>query len=77
VKTLEAKVRRYHPKCVAICGVGSYRVAFERPKANTGRQDEKLAGAMVWVLPNPSGLNAHYQPADLKKLFAELHRAVE
>jgi TDG/mug DNA glycosylase family protein len=77
VRKLEEKVRRYHPKCIAICGVGSYRIAFARPKANTGRQEEKLAGAMVWVLPNPSGLNAHYQPADLKKLFAELHRAVE
>jgi TDG/mug DNA glycosylase family protein len=77
VKTLETKVRKYRPRIVAIVGVSSYRIAFARPKAIMGRQEEKIADATLWVLPNPSGLNANYQPADLKRLFAELHRFAE
>ena len=53
-------------------GVGAARVALGRPRAAVGRQPEAWAGAAVWVLPNPSGLNAHYQLADLGRLFAEL-----
>lgn len=77
VKKLEAKVRKYRPKCIAICGVSAYRIAFDRPDAAMGRQNEKIGQAALWVLPNPSGLNANYQPADLKRLFAELHRFAE
>jgi TDG/mug DNA glycosylase family protein len=76
-KILERKVRRFNPRFVAIVGLGAYRVAFDRPKAMMGRQPEDFAGAMMWVLPNPSGLNAHYQPSDLRKLFAQLRKAVE
>jgi TDG/mug DNA glycosylase family protein len=71
---LRAKVRRYRPRIVAVLGVGAYREAFARPKAVIGEQDERIADARVWVLPNPSGLNANYQLPDLVKLFEELRR---
>jgi len=73
---LEEKVRQYRPRVVAFLGVGAYRIAFSRPRASLGRQREKMAEAGLWVLPNPSGLNAHYQLADLGKLFAKLRRSV-
>jgi TDG/mug DNA glycosylase family protein len=57
---------------VAFLGVSTYRVAFDRPRAKVGRQDEPFAGAAVWVLPNPSGLNAHYQQPALTAAYAEL-----
>ena len=56
---------------VAIVGVTAYRVAFGRPDAAIGRQSEDLAGALLWVLPNTSGLNAHYQLPELARLFVE------
>ena len=74
---LGLKVRRYRPNVIAIVGVGAYRAAFKQPKATLGRQPGKFHGAIVWVLPNPSGLNAHYQPRELARLFAELREAVE
>ena len=72
---MRAKVRRYHPGIVAVLGVGAYREAFARPTAVIGEQDERIAEARVWVLPNPSGLNANYQLIDLVKLFKELRLA--
>ena len=75
-RILEKKIFRYKPKCVAFLGVGAYRAAFGRPKAVIGRQDERLGGALIWTLPNPSGLNANYQLDDLARLFAELREAV-
>jgi len=75
-RILERKILHYKPKCVAFLGVGSYRAAFGRPKAVIGPQDERLGGAMIWALPNPSGLNANYQIDDLARLFAELREAV-
>jgi len=71
-KLLAAKVLRYRPRYLAILGVGAYRVAFDRPKAGIGKQEELIGKTIVWVLPNPSGLNANYQAADLAKLFREL-----
>ena len=56
---LEALVATWHPAVVAIAGVTAYRTAFGRRKAGLGRQEELLAGAALWVVPNPSGLNAH------------------
>lgn len=56
---LEEKVRRLRPRVVAVLGLTAYRQAFGRPRAVAGRQAERLAGAELWVLPNPSGLNAH------------------
>ena len=74
---LAAKVRRYQPRVLAILGLGAYRIAFDRPKAIIGRQEQKVGDTILWVLPNPSGLNANYQPRDLARLFAELRRAVD
>ena len=71
-RRLERKVRRHRPARVAVLGVTAYRTAFGRPPAVLGPQPEALGPAAVWVLPNPSGLNAHYQLADLGRLFAEL-----
>ncbi len=73
---LRAKVARYQPRCLAVLGVGAYRSAFGRPKAVLGRQPESLGSSLVWVLPNPSGLNAHYGAAALARLFGELREAV-
>jgi len=72
---LESKVRRYRPRVVAVLGIGAYRTAFGLPRAGLGRQPGRLAGAVVWVLPNPSGLNANHQLPDLVRLFRELLRA--
>ena len=69
---LKAKVLRYRPRVLAVLGVGAYRTAFNQPKATMGRQEERIGDTVLWVLPNPSGLNAHYQSADLAKLFREL-----
>jgi TDG/mug DNA glycosylase family protein len=75
-RALVRKVRRHRPKAVAFLGVSAYRTAFGRPRAGLGRQAEAVAGAVVWVLPNPSGLNAHYQLRDLARVYAELRAAV-
>ncbi len=71
-KRLSAKVRRYRPRILAVLGLGAYRTAFNRTKATVGRQDEMIDETRLWVLPNPSGLNANYQQAALTKLFAQL-----
>jgi TDG/mug DNA glycosylase family protein len=71
-KRLAAKVRRYKPDFLAVLGVGAYRAAWDKRDATIGRQAEQIGGTIVWVLPNPSGLNAHYQPKDLARLFSEL-----
>jgi TDG/mug DNA glycosylase family protein len=73
---LEKKVRRFRPRWVAVLGLGAYRAAFSQPRAGIGLQPERLASAGVWVLPNPSGLNAHYQPAALAQQFRALHARV-
>ena len=52
-------------------GVTAYRTAFGRPRAAMGLQPEPLGGRPVWILPNPSGLNAHYTPADFARAYAE------
>jgi TDG/mug DNA glycosylase family protein len=57
---------------VAVLGVTAYRSAFKRPKAELGLQPEQLANARLWVLPNPSGLNAHHQLPELARLFSAL-----
>jgi TDG/mug DNA glycosylase family protein len=73
---LARKVRRHRPRAVAVVGIGAYRIAFGRPRATFGRQPDDLAGALVWVLPNTSGLNAHYQAAGFARAFRELRDAV-
>lgn len=76
-RRLSAKVRRYRPRVVAVLGVGAYRLAFARPHATPGRQEQTLDGTSLWVLPNPSGLNANYQMKQLVRLFRQLRHAVE
>ncbi len=66
------KVRRYKPDWLAVVGVTAYRVAFAEPKAKLGRQDRRIGTTEVWILPNPSGLNAHFTPTTLAAAFAEL-----
>jgi len=75
-RRLAAKVARARPAAVAILGVGAYRTAFAAPKATVGPQPDLIGGATAWVLPNPSGLNAHYQLPDLAEAFAALHRSL-
>jgi TDG/mug DNA glycosylase family protein len=71
------KVKTYRPKVVAILGIGAYRTAFKRPRAVLGCQPEPLDTAALWVLPNPSGLNAHYTLDDLARVFREFRLAIE
>ena len=74
---LERTVAAHRPRLVAILGATAYRVAFGRPGARVGLQAERLGGRPVWVLPNPSGLNAHYKPADFARLYAEARAYAE
>jgi len=76
-RLLVGKIELYRPRWLAILGVGAYRTAFGRPKAALGRQEEALGGTGVWVLPNPSGLNAHYTLEGLAGTLRELRAAVE
>ena len=76
-KRLRAKVLRYKPAFLAVLGLGAYRAAWGQPKAVIGRQHERIGDTVVWVLPNPSGLNAHYQAKDLALVFGELKAAVD
>jgi double-stranded uracil-DNA glycosylase len=76
-EALREKVLLHRPAYLAVLGVGAYRVAFSSPGAALGEQDRRIGGTRVWVLPNPSGLNAHYPPAQLARLFAELRAAAE
>jgi TDG/mug DNA glycosylase family protein len=69
---LRRKVRRYRPLTVAFLGITAYRVAFGRKDAVIGPQPETIGATSVWVLPNPSGLNAHYQLEDLALVFGRL-----
>ncbi len=72
---LETFVTDHRPRVVAILGITAYRIAFARPRATPGRQSDDLAGAALWVVPNPSGLNAHETVASLGTAYAEPARA--
>jgi TDG/mug DNA glycosylase family protein len=76
-RRLAAKVHSAQPKVVAVLGVGAYRTAFTRPRVTVGPQPDPIGDAPAWVLPNPSGLNAHYQLPDLAEAFAELRRSLD
>lgn len=73
---LERKVRRFRPQVVAVLGIGAYRLAFHQPGAAVGRQAASMGQAALWVLPNPSGLNANHQLPDLVRIFGELRAHV-
>lgn len=68
-------VRRTRPRVVAIAGITAYRTAFGRPRAVLGRQPEPIAQAELWVVPNPSGLNAHETAATLAEAYGAVARA--
>ncbi len=72
---LIAKVERYRPSYLGVIGIGAYRIAFGRPKAQFGLQPETIGATRIWLLPSTSGLNASYQPAALAIRFRELHEA--
>jgi TDG/mug DNA glycosylase family protein len=74
-RMLAAKAGRLRPRWLAIVGVTAYRTAFGHPGARVGPQDEALGGTPVWVLPNPSGLNASWTPPRLAEAFRELRVA--
>ncbi|AHH96713.1 G/U mismatch-specific DNA glycosylase [Kutzneria albida] len=69
-------VRGVRPKALAVVGLGAYRTAFGQPKAGVGARPERIGDTLVWVLPNPSGLNAHWQLPELAAEFARLRSAV-
>ena len=73
---LDRKAKRFKPACVAFLGITAYRVAFGRKNAVLGDQKGSSEGSKIWTLPNPSGLNAHYQLADLAELFRALRHVI-
>lgn len=72
---LERKIRRYAPRWVAILGIGAYRAAFGKPHATFGAQPDHIGRSRLWVLPNPSGLNAGHPPVALARAYRQLQRA--
>jgi TDG/mug DNA glycosylase family protein len=75
-RVLRRKVLRYRPRFLAVVGYTAYRIAFDNRNATSGKQTDPIGTTTVWVLPNPSGLNAHHQPAELAKLFRRLWLAI-
>jgi TDG/mug DNA glycosylase family protein len=76
-KIVQRKVLKYRPLYLAVVGMTAYRVGFGQPKAKIGLQQENIGKTQIWVLPNPSGLNAHHQLPDFIRLFQELHDSIE
>lgn len=76
IERLRRKLGRYRPRSVAFLGLGAYRIVARRPGASVGLQPELIAGVEAWALPNPSGLNAHYQLPQLIECYAVLARAL-
>jgi TDG/mug DNA glycosylase family protein len=74
---LETKVERLSPRCVALLGLQAYRTAFRRPGATIGPQPELLGPARLWLLPNPSGLQARYQMPEMTEMFRQLFVATQ
>ncbi|WP_224998951.1 G/U mismatch-specific DNA glycosylase [Cesiribacter sp. SM1] len=74
---LQQKVKQYRPKVLAILGLTVYKAAFNITDARVGLQEEPIENTHLWVLPNPSGLNAHYTPVKLKELFQDLRLFAE
>ncbi|MEU3470444.1 G/U mismatch-specific DNA glycosylase [Streptomyces sp. NPDC006687] len=76
-RILTAKVERLRPQWLAVVGITAYRTAFGEKKANVGPQERTIGATRVWVLPNPSGLNAHWTAATMADEFARLREAAE
>lgn len=75
-QTLVDKVMQLRPQWLAVLGITAYRIAFDERKAKIGRQPRQIGSTKIWVLPNPSGLNAHYQLADLVVVYGQLHQTI-
>ena len=73
---LRARVEQYKPRVLAVLGISAYRTAFNQPRAVLGQQPETIGTTLLYVLPNPSGLNAHYTPADLARVYGEFRQAL-
>lgn len=76
-RRLREKVLACQPRVLAVLGITAYRIAFEAPRAGLGHQAEKIGSTHLWVLPNPSGLNAHFQLAELAVTYRELRKFAE
>ena len=76
-RLLRERVLKFAPRFLAVLGIGVYRIAFDRPKAAIGLQPDDIGKTRVWALPSPSGLNAHYQPKDLVRVFRELRKSLK
>jgi TDG/mug DNA glycosylase family protein len=71
------KVLRFEPKVLAVVGITAYRTAFKRPGAALGLQEDRIGETAIWVLPNPSGLNAHLSLDGLAQVYGELRKWVD
>ena len=76
-RNLKAKIRRHRPRVVVVLGIEAFRIAFGKPKAVFGPQEELIGSSRIWVLPNPSGLNASYQIPALSRWFRKARKAAE
>ncbi|WP_067720836.1 G/U mismatch-specific DNA glycosylase [Nocardia yamanashiensis] len=76
-RALVERVEQYQPRVLAVLGIGAYRTAFGRPRTTIGPQPERIGDTAIWVLPNPSGLNAHYTLDALASEFRVLREALE
>ncbi|MFF7471996.1 G/U mismatch-specific DNA glycosylase [Streptomyces sp. NPDC008092] len=74
-RLLTAKVERARPRWLAVVGVTAYRAAFDDRRAQVGPQERTIGDTRVWVLPNPSGLNAHWTAATMAEEFGRLRVA--
>ncbi len=74
---LRRKIAKLKPTVVAILGKGAYAVGFDKKSVKLGRQEERLEGAVLFVLPNPSPINAWYPKSDLVERFSELRLALD
>ncbi|MFE2374221.1 G/U mismatch-specific DNA glycosylase [Streptomyces sp. NPDC059398] len=76
-RVLTAKVERLRPRWLAVVGVTAYRTAFREPKARIGSQTRAIGSTRIWVLPNPSGLNAHWTAATMAEEYGRLRAAAQ
>jgi TDG/mug DNA glycosylase family protein len=74
---LRTKVKHYQPRVLAILGISAYRLAFNQPRAVLGQQPDTIGSIQLYILPNPSGLNAHFTPADLARVYGEFRQSIE
>ncbi|MFC4044002.1 G/U mismatch-specific DNA glycosylase [Dactylosporangium siamense] len=74
---LRAKVERFAPAWLAVLGVTAFRTAFGTQRVQVGPQEQEFGGARLWILPNPSGLNAHFTLDRLAEEFAALRQATD